>query len=172
MLGFLKPKPAPQGPVDIDRDRVIEKPAADVFALIDWTSPDNAQRALGNHVEQVSTSPERFRLTLPFLPGHDFDMTVTANIQGRKYAFTTEITPVIGNMVRSHETYTLEPLDDHSCRLRLEMSTTLRDGLGRKAHEHEVAVLSASVHNNLSKLKAHAEKGVETVLAIEAAQRG
>ena len=51
MFGWFKKKPVPSGPITFDFDVLIERPPADVYALVDWGDPLNAKRQLGHTVE-------------------------------------------------------------------------------------------------------------------------
>lgn len=170
MLGFLKRKVEPLGPFGFGHSVAIDLPAAEVYALLDWADPRNAKRALGNKVEQVGTSPDRFRMLLDMVPGHVFEMIVTDAVPGESYAFESEITPPPGRLVACHETYTIEPLDEQSCVLTLLVSATFVGGLSNEDAAMEVMMMTVSCGNALEKLKIQAEQGVEAVHAIEAMQ--
>jgi hypothetical protein len=170
MFEILKRKVEPIGPFQFGHSVAIEKPADEVYALIDWADARNAKRALGNKVEQVSSSPDRYRMTLDLVPDHVFEMIVTDAVPGETYAFANEITPPPGRLVSSHETYSIEPIDDGSCMLTLLVSASFTGGLPEEALAMEVMMMTMSCGNALEKLKVHAEQGVEAVHAIEAMQ--
>jgi hypothetical protein len=172
MFGILKRKQneEPLGPFEFEHSIEIEKPAAEVYALIDWADPRNAKRALGNKVEQVGADPDRFRLHLDLVPDHRFEMIVTEAEPGQRYAFENEITPPVGRLVSSHETYTIEPLTDSSCRLSLVVAATFVGGMTEQEIAMEVMMMGMSGQNALAKLQIQAEQGVEAVHAIEAMQ--
>jgi hypothetical protein len=167
MFGFLKPTLAPAGPIEFRFDTVIEKPAEDVYALIDWADPRNGKRELGDEVTRIEGVPGRFRLVLDGLPGHRFEISVDEEIPHASYAFTCEVAPTIGRLVRSHELYRLEALSARSCRLTLVTTATFIDGMRLKAFEDEVLTMTVACHNALAKLKIHAEEGVEAVRAVQ-----
>jgi hypothetical protein len=170
MFEFLKRKAEPIGPFEFGHSVAIERPAAQVYALLDWADPRNAKRALGNKVEQVGTSPDRFRMTLDLVPGHVFEMIVTDAVPGEVYAFENRITPPPGRLVSSRESYSLEPLDETSCLLSLLVSATFTGGLSDEEMAMEVMMMTMSCGSALEKLKVQAEQGVEAVHAIEAMQ--
>ncbi len=170
MFGNLKRKPEPVGPFEFGHCVMIEKPADEVYALLDWADPRNAKRALGNKVEPVGAAPGRFRMTLDLVPGHLFEMIVTEAVPGSTYAFENEITPPPGKLVSSHETYTIEPLGESSCVLNLLVSANFADGMADDALAMEVMMMTVACGNALGKLKIQAEQGVEAVHAIEAMQ--
>jgi hypothetical protein len=138
MFGFLKSKADPVGPFEFGHTVDIERPAPDVYALVDWADPRNAKRALGNKVEQVGTSPDRYRMRLDLLPDHVFEMIVTEVVPGQIYAFKNESTPSVGKLVGSHETYRVEPLDEESCRLHLLVSASFVGGMSDRALAREI----------------------------------
>jgi hypothetical protein len=170
MFGILKRKVESIGPFEFGYSVAIEKPAAEVYALLDWADARNAKRALGNKVEQVGNAPDRFRMTLDLVPGHVFEMIVTDAVPGETYAFENEITPPPGKLVGSRETYSIEPLDEGSCVLSLSVSASFTGGLPEEALAMEVMMMTVSCGNALEKLKVQAEQGVEAVHAIEAMQ--
>jgi hypothetical protein len=170
MFGSLKRKVEPIGPFEFGHSVAIERPAAEVYALLDWADARNAKRALGNKVEQVGRSPDRFRMTLDLVPGHVFEMIVTRAVPADTYAFENEITPPPGKLVSSHETYTIEPLDGASCVLTLLVSASFTGGLPDESLAMEVMMMTMACGNALEKLKVQAEQGVEAVHAIEAMQ--
>ena len=168
MFGFLKPKPAPEGPVQFDVAIEVEKPAADVYALLDWTDPRNAKRELGHKIEQIGTDPDRFRLVMTEMPKHNFDMTMIEALQDRSYAFSTDIQPPIGRLVSDQEHYSLEPLGDERCMLKLTTIAEFRSGLSMRQFEQELTMMTLACQRALIKLKLHAEQGLEALRALEA----
>jgi hypothetical protein len=170
MFGILKRKTKPIGPFEFGHSVAVERPAAEVYALLDWADARNAKRALGNKIEQVGISPDRFRMLLDFVPGHVFEMVVTDAVPGETYAFENEITPPPGRLVRSRETYCIEPRDESSCVLSLLVSASFVGGLSEDVLAMEVMMMTAACGNALEKLRIQAEQGVEAVHAIEAMQ--
>ena len=170
MFGFLRRKAEPHGPFEFEHGVEIAKPAAEVYALVDWADARNAKRALGNKVEQVGSSPDRFRLHLDLVPDHRFEMIVTEAVPGRSYAFANEITPPVGRLVSSNETYSVEPLGESSCRLALVVSASFDGRLSMDDLAMEAMMMGMSGQNALAKLKIQAERGVDAVHAAEAMQ--
>lgn len=170
MFDLLKRRAEPAVPFEFGYGVRIEKPAAEVYALLDWADPRNAKRALGNKVEQVGTSPDRFRMTLDIVPGHVFEMIVTEAVPGARYAFDKEITPPPGKLVASHERYTIEPAGETACVLTLRVFASFAPRLAEPAIAMEVAMMTTACRNALEKLRVQAEQGVEAVHAIEARQ--
>jgi|SRR5687767_12739017 hypothetical protein len=170
MFGNLKRKAEPVGPFEFEHSIEIARSAAEVYSLVDWGDPANAKRALGNKVERVATSPDRYRLWLDLVPDHRFEMIVTKTVPGQSYAYETEITPSIGRLVSSHESYSIEALDGGACRLSLVVTVSFQGGLSEEDLAMEVMMMGMSGENALAKLQIQAEQGVEAVHAIEAAQ--
>lgn len=168
MFGFLKPKPAPDGPVQFEVAVEVEKPVSEVYPLIDWADPRNAKRELGHHIEPIDGDPNRFRLILTGMPDHRFDMTVTEAVPNRAYAFSSEIHPRVGRLESDEEHYAFEPIGDDRCKLKLTTIATFKSGLTMKQFEQELAMMTMACQRALIKLKAHAERGAEAVKAIEA----
>ena len=167
MFGLFKPKTAPEGPVDICAEVEIDKPAAEVYALIDWADPRNAKRATGNEVRAVESKPDRFDMVMPFMPELVFEFLVTEAVPHRKYAFGCVIEPSMGNLAHSHECYEFEDIGENKCRVFLKTSTTFVEGLRMREYTHEVATMAASVQSALQKLKLQAEHGADVAKALE-----
>ena len=170
MFGLRKRNVEPAGPFEFEHSIEIERPATEVYPLLDWGDPRNAKRALGNKVERIGSSPDRFRMVLDIVPDVEFEMTVTAAVPGRSYAFENDFAPPVGALVSSHETYTVEPLGEASCRLGLTVSVCFVGGLSEDDLALEVMTMAMSCESALAKLKVQAEEGVDAVRRIEAAQ--
>jgi hypothetical protein len=167
MFGWLKPKLAPDGPVEFYYEVVIEKSAVDVYAHIDWADPRNCKRELGDEVTSVEGARNRFRLIMDGLPEHLFRITVIEENPHASYAFTCEVCPMIGRLVKLQELYRLEPLTEHSCRVTLVAIATFVDAMRTNDFKREVMTMRVACRNALAKLKIHAEAGVEAVRAMD-----
>ena len=170
MFGLRKRNVEPAGPFQFDHSVEIERPAAEVYPLVDLADPRNAKRALGNKVEQIGSSPDRFRMVLDMLPDEVFEMTVTDAVPGQSYAFENDFDPPVGRLVTSHEAFTVEPLGEGSCRLGLTVSAYFVGGMSDEELAMEVMIMAMSCENALEKLRVHAEEGIDAVHRIEAAQ--
>ena len=170
MFGSLKRKVEPVGPFEFEHSIEIARPAAEIYAMVDFGDPANAKRALGHKVERLGNAPDRYRLWFDLVPDHRFEMTVTEAVPGQSYAFETDIIPSIGRLVSSSERYTVEPLDEGSCRLSLMTTAYFQGGLSEEDMAVEVVMMGMAGQNGLAKLQIQAELGVEAVHAIEAAQ--
>jgi hypothetical protein len=167
MFGFRKPTPAPEGPVQIKVAVEVEKPAAEVYALVDWADARNAKRELGHRVEPIEGRPGDYCLTLTEMPEHRFDMTVIESVQDRAYAFSTDIVPRVGRLEASEEHYSFEPSGDDRCKVTLTMVATFRAGLDMDEFEEEVMMVGLACQRGILKLKVHAEEGAEAVKAFD-----
>lgn len=172
MFGFLKRKRAPEGPVQFEVAVEVDQSASAVYPLLDWSDPQNAKRQLGHKVEQMDGQPDRFRLVLNEMPDHRFDMTVSKAVTNQAYVFSTVIQPRVGRLESDEEHYSLEPLGEDRCRLKLTTTATFKSGLTMKQFEQELAMMTVACQRALVKLKAHAEHGVEAVKVLDSAFYG
>ena len=170
MFGRLKRKVEPVGPFEFEHTIEIARPGDEVYGLVDYSDPRNAKRTLGHRLEQLGACPDRFRLWFDLVPDHRFEMTVTEAVPGKSYAYETEITPSIWQLVSSHEAFTVEPLGESSCRLSLTISAWFQGHLSAEEMGAEVMMMGMAGQNALAKLKVHAEQGPDAVHALEAMQ--
>ena len=168
MFDFFKRKPAPDGPIQFEVAVEVERPAADVYALIDWADPRNAKRQLGHSITPLDGDSKRFRLIMSEMPEHRFDMTVLKEVPGQAYYFETDIQPRVGRLETDEEQYSLDPLGDDRCKLNLTCIVTFRSGLSMKQLEQELRMMTLACQRGVIKLKLHAEEGVAAVRALEA----
>ena len=164
MFGIFKRKPVPSGPITFDFDVLIDRPPAEVYALVDWGDPRNAKRQLGHAV--TGQSP-RFQLRMTSMPELEFTFDVIEEKPGEAYAFACEIQPRVGRLVTSVERYTVEAMGDAQCLLRLVNEATFIDGMSRKQFEQELMMMSVATNDAILKLKVLAELGVDAAKAIE-----
>lgn len=170
MFQFLKPKSAPEGPIELRFDVTIERPAEEVYALVDWGGPRNAKRELGNEVVAVEGRVGQFHLALAGLPGQRFEITVFDAVPHAAYSFECDIVPMIGQLKRTREVYAFEPVAEGVCLVTLAITATFASGLSARKIEHERLAMTAACVSALAKLKIHAEKGVEAVRVVESQQ--
>ncbi|GAA4711838.1 hypothetical protein H9L13_02730 [Sphingomonas lutea] len=169
MLGMFKKKtaPVPAGPFQFEVAVEVEKPAADVYPLIDWADRRNSKRELGHIVETLGSDPRRFRLIMTDMPDHRFDMTVIREERGYAYSFVTDIQPRVGRLDSDEENYVIEPLGADRCKLRLTCNVTFIGGMTMDELEGELMMMTMACQRALIKLKVHAEMGVEAVRSLE-----
>jgi len=167
MFGFLKPQRLPEGPYEFTGAVDIDRPAAEVFPLLDLADARYAKRQLGERVDPVEGAPGIWHMVIGAVPDLLFELTVTDRVVDAWIAFNCTVTPQVGRLVVSHELYTLEQLGPDACRLGLVNTVTFAGELGANALREEGMMMTASVGNALAKLKLHAEGGVEAVRAAE-----
>ena len=169
MFGWFKKKPVPSGPITFDFDVLIERPPADVYALVDWGDPLNAKRQLGHTVEGESP---HYRLGMEVLSDHEIILDVIEEKPGEVYAYNCDISPRVGRLETSVERFTFEPTEDGHCLLRLVNQATFFEGLTRREMEHEMMIMSVATNDALLKLKVLAEFGLEAARSVENATFG
>lgn len=154
------------GPHDFVAEIAIERPAREVYALLDLADPGNANRQLGDRVEEVPGQAGQFTLTVSELPDAVFALTVTASRPCREYAFASVSSELFGHMARSHEHYAIEELGNAGCRVVLTNSVEFDRPLDEQEFEIESIMLTIASSKALFKLKLHAEEGPEAVKAL------
>jgi len=170
MLPFFRRKVVPAGPHEFGAEIEIERPASEVYPLLDFADPRNAKRELGDRVEAIAGAPGRFDLVVDVLPDATFSLTVTAEERDREYAFWCVSAPLFGNVARSHERYVLEDLGKEGCRLILTQTIEFDRELSEDEYGMEAMMLTFAGFSALAKIKLHAEEGVEAVKAMSEAQ--
>jgi len=168
MFEFLKSKPAPSGPVEFELAVDVGRPAAEVYALLDWADPRNAKRQLGHSIAPIDGDPARYRLVMTEMPDHRFDMTIIEAVPHRSYVFSTDIQPRVGRLESDEERYSIEALGEDRCKLKLVTVAEFQDGLSMKQFEQELAMMTLACQRALIKLKLHAEQGLDALRALEA----
>lgn len=169
MYESSKNSPMLNGPIEFDFTVEIERSASQVFPLIDVTDPRFAQVALGNSVEK--SAEDVFELEVVGLEDHVFRLHVTDCIQNERHTSKVTIEPRVGNLVEAVEGYELNATGDDRCTLTLVTKATFSDGLSAEEIAQEVAMMSMAVEDDLTKLKIHAEEGVEAVRAYDEEQQ-
>jgi hypothetical protein len=95
-------------------------------------------------------------------------MTIIEAVPDRSYAFSSDIQPRVGRLESDEEHYSLEPVGEERCRLKLLTVAEFQSGLSMKQFEQELAMMTLACQRALIKLKLHAEQGVDAVRALEA----
>lgn len=170
MLPFLRKRSIPTGPHEFGAEIEIERPASEVYPLLDFADPSNAKRELGDKVHAIAGAAGRFELTVSALPDAVFALAVTAEQVGREYAFSCVSTPTFGNVARSYERYVMEDLGDGCCKLILTNTVEFGGKLTEDEYQLEAMMLTFSCFSALAKLKIHAEQGAEAVKKLEREQ--
>ncbi len=167
MFGLFKPKMAPEGPVEVDMDIEIERPAGEIYPLVDFGDPRNHKAAVGTITR---TGDNTFDMVLDMLPDLTFPITEIEAQPGRSYTIESVLPEELGaRLYKTVERTEIEPLGDDRCRVISKVTATFHP-MKLKDYEHEVAMIAAGCHNALAKLKVHAEQGVDVIREIEAAQ--
>lgn len=170
MFGLFKRKDpvlVPNEPIELRVAIEIERPADDVYALLDFGDERHQLRARGNEVREIGKDPLEYRLWYDLAPDLNFLFTVTEAEPGRAYAYTAAIVPAVGLRLGSHEAYGIEPLSERSCKLTFVNTVYHVPGLSQDELADEVAKSTLAAANSLTKLKIQAELGVEAVEEYE-----
>lgn len=164
-----KNSPMLNGPIEFDFTVEIERAASDVFPLIDVSDPRFAQVALGSLVKK--TAKDIFELEVVGLEEHVFRMQVMQCIPNERHTSKVTIEPRVGNLVEAVEDYELNAAGDERCTLTLVTKATFSNDLSVEEIAQEVAMMSMAVEDDLTKLKIHAEEGLEAVRAYDEEQQ-
>ena len=167
MFELFKPKLASTGPYVFQAETDIAASAEDVFALVDFADPRNAERVRGATIETVAGTGDCFIMRMPAMPDFRFHIEVLEAEAPNHYAFAIVCDPPVGRMARSTEAYTIWNVPGGGCRLRLENTVTFQDGLRLKHVQEEIGCMTIASHNSVAKLKLQAEQGVSAVHAVE-----
>ncbi len=174
MFGLFKRDKAqllPDEPIELKVGIEIARPAAEVYALLDFGDERNQMRARGNIVRRESDRPEVYRLWYDRAPDLNFLFTVTDAVPGARYAFLADIVPPVGRRLGTHECYELEALDDRSCRVTFVNTIRHIPGLTQDELSDEIGKSTLAAANGLTKLKLQAELGVAAVENFEREMR-
>lgn len=163
MARNIAAKTAPAGLHECVAEVEIDRPASEVYPLLDFADPRHANRQLGDRVEAVAGERDTFEMVISELPDAVFRLTVTARERDRLYAFSCVSSPTFGRVARSHEHYRLEDLGETGCRLILTNSAEFDGELDENEYGLEAMMLSFSSFSAIEKIKLHAEEGVEAV---------
>ncbi|ANY20199.1 Polyketide cyclase / dehydrase and lipid transport [Tsuneonella dongtanensis] len=170
MFGLFKrnrPTLLPDEPIEMKVSIEIDRPADEVYALLDFADARHQLRARGNEIREISSNPLEYRLWYDLAPDLNFLFRVTEAVPGHSYAYACSIVPPVGRRLGSHEAYTIEPTGEGSCTLTFVNTITHRPGLTEEELGDEVAKSSVAAADALTKLKIQAEFGVEAVEGYE-----
>jgi hypothetical protein len=167
MFGWFKPRMAPEGPVEIEMDAEIERPADEVYALVDFGDPRNYKAEVGTITR---TGAKSFDMVLDMLPDLTFPITEIEAEPGRSYTIESVLPEEVGGkLCKTVERCEIEPLGENSCKVTTTTLATFHP-MKLRHFDGEVAMLAMACNNSLMKLKIHAEQGVETIREIEVCQ--
>ena len=167
MLEWFKPRMAPEGPVELELDTVIEKPADEIYPLIDFGDPRHHKNAVGTITR---TGPKSFDMVLDMLPDLTFPVVELKADPGHGYTVECVLPAELdARLHKTVEAITIEPLGANSCKV-IARTIAHFHPMKMKHYEHEVSMIAAACNNSLMKLKIHAEQGVDAIREIEAQQ--
>lgn len=167
MFGMFKPKMAPEGPVEIEMDCEIERPASEVYAMIDFGDPRHHKAQVGTITR---TGEQTFDMVLDMLPDLTFPIVELEAIPTRSYIFESVLPEEVGGRLqKTVEGCEIEPLGPDRCKV-IAKTLAYFHPMKLKHYDMEVAMIAMACNNSLVKLKIHAEEGVETIREIEAQQ--
>ncbi|MDJ0978767.1 MAG: SRPBCC family protein [Erythrobacter sp.] len=167
MFSFNKKNRLIGGPVEFSADVLIDRPASEVFPLIDINDPRFKDAQMGAHVSRVEGSDDRFELSSDEMEDVVFHFRVLERTLNSRHKVETAIEPRINALVSAIEEHILEPVGESACRVTLTTLATFDDALSDEAIADEVAVMSLAVTSDLEKLKALAEDGIDAARALE-----
>jgi len=167
MFGLFKSRKVPEGPVHFDLAGEFACPAQEVYALLDWSSPTNSKRLLGHEVMPVVGMKGRYRMILKSLPDHIFELQEMRVEPGKHYEYVCEIMPPFAALVRTTESYRIEPLGENACKVTQRTEATFSDGMRYKDFQQEVMVMASACQSALEKLRIQAEHGTAALRAVE-----
>ncbi len=158
MLGLFKSKI--DTPIQLTAEVDINAPAAEVFACLDMFEAENRYTLQGMTVTRDTSQERAILLEDPRVPDMVFNMVETRRKPGRVIEICTVMPKgeAAGNMVWGVSAYTVEPLDEETCRVSTENGFQMHP-LTEKEWANETAMLSIAVHDDLSRLKALIEEG-------------
>ncbi|MEM9501742.1 MAG: hypothetical protein AAF941_07840 [Pseudomonadota bacterium] len=167
MFGFNKKKPLIEGPIEFEAEVEIDKAAGAVFPLIDVASPDFAHLQRGASVQTVEGKAQHYCLTIEGMDDVAFLYHVLERVEGERHTAECVIEPRINDLIKAVESYEVEALSAESCKVRLTTVATFDESLSDEEVAGEIAMMSAAVHDDLFKLKVHAEEGADAVAALD-----
>lgn len=165
MFGFNKQNPMIDGPIEFEFSVEINRPASAVFPLVDVSDPGFSQVALGNSVNRIAD--DTYELTIEEMDDLSFRFQVLECIKDKQHTAKVVIKPQVGNLVEAVEDYQLTPLGDDRCVAKLTTKATFAEHLSDEEIAQEIAMMSMAADADLTKLKLHAEEGVEAVRAYD-----
>ena len=166
MFGLFKRQMAPEGPFAFTDQIRIERPATDVYQLLDFADPMNAKIAQG-HMLRPGEAPGQWRLVMIGLEDHEHLIELIHAEPPLRYVVDCKAVPTIGRLQHAREAYSLEPAGANACTLRLDITAHLVPGLSARQFANEEKLLSAACHNAVARLKIHAEKGPDAARDAE-----
>ncbi|MEM6908727.1 MAG: SRPBCC family protein [Pseudomonadota bacterium] len=172
MFGFNKKKRLIEGPVEFEAEVEIDRPAAEVFGLIDLASPQCGLVQRGAHVTRVEGADNDYRLTSEEFGDCVFHFHVIERVDAARHTVEVVMEPQLYALEKAIEAHRIEPISEEACRVKLTTSATFDPTLSDEEVAGEIAVMSEAVMLDLEKLKLLAEDGVAAVKEFEENQMG
>ncbi|MEM6493357.1 MAG: SRPBCC family protein [Pseudomonadota bacterium] len=172
MFGFNKKRRLIEGPVEFTAEVQIDRPAAEVFPLLDIADPRFSHVQRGAEVRSVDADGTQFEMSVEEFDDAVFTFKVVHRENGARLTFETSMEPQQNALVEAVEDYSIEALGDEACHVRVATTATFGEDLSDEEVAGEIAVMSAAVTGDLEKLKVLAEEGVEAVIALEEEEFG
>lgn len=168
MFGFNKNKRLIEGPVEFEAVVEIDRPASEVFPLVDLSDQKFTHIQRGHSVELIDPASKGYALRIPEMEDVTFRLRVLDRVEDKRHAFECVMEPRINALVKSTETHDIASLGENSCQVTLTTAAQFDDSLSDDEVAQEIAVMSAAVQGDLIKLKVLAEEGLDAVVAMEA----
>ncbi|MEM9309836.1 MAG: hypothetical protein AAGA34_00190 [Pseudomonadota bacterium] len=156
-----------EGPIEFEAEVEIDRPAAEVFPLIDMTDPRFGHAQRGAEVQVKGEAREKITMTVEQFDDAVFHFTVLERVEGARHKAECTMVPQLYALVKSIEDYTIEPQGDAACLVKIVTNAEFDAELSDEEVANEIAMMSMAVNGDLEKLKVLAEKGIEAVKAIE-----
>ena len=172
MFGFNKKQRLIEGPVEFTAQVEIDRPASEVFPLVDLADPRFKEAQMGASVAPAPGSDVKYELTIADMDDVVFHFTVLERIEGSKIEMEAVIEPRINALEKSTETKVIEPISDSACRVTSTTLATFDPELSDEDVAGEIAIMNMAVMGDLEKLKVLAEEGLEALKAMEEAEMG
>ncbi|MEO0418881.1 MAG: hypothetical protein AAF249_08450 [Pseudomonadota bacterium] len=172
MFEFNKSKRLIEGPVEFTAEVEIDRPASEVFPLVDIADPRFKHAQMGAKVSAANGSDTVYELTLEEMDDVVFRFTVLERVAGERLKLEAVTDPQINALEKSIEIHAIEPINDTACRVTLNTIATFDPELSDEEVTGEIAMMNEAVMGDLEKLKVLAEDGLEALQALEEAEMG
>ncbi|MEO0589734.1 MAG: hypothetical protein AAFZ11_04150 [Pseudomonadota bacterium] len=155
-----------EGPVEFTAEVDIQRPASDVFPLLDLADP-RFRQAQCAQVQRIEGEQERYDVVLEQMDDVVFHFQVLERTAGQRYTIECAMEPQINALKMAVEAYEIEPIGEAACRVRLTTSAAFNDDLSDEEIANEIAMMSMAVTQDLEKLAVLAEEGLDALKALE-----
>lgn len=170
MFGFNKKKRLIEGPVEFTAEVQIDRPAEEVFPLVDVTDPRFKETQMGAKVAAAEGSANRYELTMDGMDDVTFHFTVLEREIASHIKLEAVIEPQINALEKSLETKVIEHVSDTACLVKSTTIATFDADLTDEEVASEIAVMNEAVMGDLEKLKILAEDGLDALMEAQEAE--